>query len=233
MAVDEAILDAVTEGLAPPTLRLYRWEAPAISLGRFQDELRGVDIAACAEQGVDLVKRPTGGRGVLHGTDQTVGIALPIAYLGAPGPVVAESYRVLSRGFREGLTVLGILSEGAACERRTARGGDCFAVRSESDLLSSGEKLAGSAQCRRNGTLLQQTSLRHRPPRISPERLFRGPVAPAYYPLAAVSEEDLARGIAEGFQIALGIEMEPGELSDWEYERAGCLLERYRPLAVR
>src|SRR5262249_61437229 len=81
MALDEAILDAVAEGISPPTVRLYRWESPSISIGKFQLAARGLDLAACAARDIPVVRRPTGGRAVLHWSDQTFSIILPSSFL--------------------------------------------------------------------------------------------------------------------------------------------------------
>src|SRR5690349_2409527 len=78
MALDEAILDAVVECISPPTIRLYRWELPAISIGKFQQEARGLDIEACSKLGIPVVRRITGGRAVLHGSDQTLAMMVPM-----------------------------------------------------------------------------------------------------------------------------------------------------------
>lgn len=66
MAIDEAILLSHLRGEVPPTLRVFRWSQPAISLGRFQRAEREIQTAACEEAGIELVRRPTGGRAVYH-----------------------------------------------------------------------------------------------------------------------------------------------------------------------
>ncbi len=229
MAVDEAILDAVIEGIAPPTLRLYRWEKPAISLGRLQNLSRSVNLQRCRELDVELVRRPSGGRGILHGGDQTISIAVPARNLGSEGTGVAASYRLLSRGLIHALRSLNLSLDFGTCERITERGGDCFASRSRVDLLTDkGYKLIGSAQCRRRDAILQQTSLRHRPPSIAPESVFLGPTAPGYYPLEEVEERLVTAAIQIGFEEALEITLEPAELTMWEIERAAALMQKAR-----
>ncbi|HUV04203.1 MAG TPA: lipoate--protein ligase family protein, partial [Armatimonadota bacterium] len=77
MAADEAILRACADGVVRPTLRLYSWQRPAISVGLFQSiERSRIDIQYCHDAGIELVRRPTGGRAVLHGHDLTFSIAL-------------------------------------------------------------------------------------------------------------------------------------------------------------
>jgi len=228
MAVDEAILDAAIAAIAPPTLRLYRWDKAAISVGRFQSVERGVNVEACRELDVSIVRRPTGGRGILHGEDQTVSVVVPIARLGSAGRRVVESYRVLLEGFVRGLARLGVATGVGVCERRSGRGGDCFAARSQADLLTlDGEKLVGSAQCRREGIIMQQSSLRHRPPGIRAEQVFLGTVSEGRYPLKEVGEEELEAALIAGFQEAFGGQWTPGSLTAWEEERAAALLAQY------
>lgn len=229
MAVDEAILDAIAEGIAPPTLRLYRWEKSAISLGRLQNIQSSVDLARCRELDVELVRRPSGGRGILHGGDQTISIAVPVQNLGSVGASVVASYRLLSRGLIHALRALNLSLDFGTCERMTERGGDCFASRSRVDLLTAGgQKLIGSAQCRRRSAILQQTSLRHRPPPIAPESVFLGQTAPDYYPLAEVEDRLVSAAIQAGFEEALEITLETAELTMWEIERAAALMPKAR-----
>src|SRR5207302_1273384 len=82
MALDEAILDAVAANAAPPTVRLYRWKRPTVSVGRFQNIEKTVRLDACAAQGVPIVRRITGGRGILHGWDLTVSLIASVEALG-------------------------------------------------------------------------------------------------------------------------------------------------------
>lgn len=231
MAADEAILDAVCEGLAPPTLRLYRWAEPAVSVGRFQNIQRDLDVASCAAHGIPLVRRPTGGRAILHGSDQTLSIVVPVSALRGAGRSVAASYLLLSQGIVAALRGFGIHVAVGPAERRRARAGDCFAVRTQADLVTeAGDKIVGSAQLRRHCVLLQQSSLRHRPPEVDPASVFVGPVSAQIYPLRDVAEEDLVAALADGFRGALGVRPMEGVLSQWECERAGFLISRYRPL---
>lgn len=116
MAVDEAIMRSVAEG-GPPTLRFYGWEPPAISIGYFQDAEKQVDFAACKSVGVDVVRRPTGGRAVLHDVEVTYSLALP-----EENPIVpkgiTESYREISEGMVRGLRRLGLDAKMVALHRR-------------------------------------------------------------------------------------------------------------------
>jgi lipoate-protein ligase A len=109
MAVDEAILEAVIRGEAPPTLRFYSWQPPAITLGHFQRPEKALNLKACRIKGLEVARRPTGGRAILHDKEITFSIITPLRMLGTNG--VMDSYRLLSQGIIAGLHRLGIQSE--------------------------------------------------------------------------------------------------------------------------
>jgi len=153
MAADEAMLDGVAAGAAP-VLRVYRWDPPALSLGRFQPE-GDVDGAACARLGVDVVRRPTGGQGLLHGADLTYAVALPRP-LGAAGGVDAV-YGLLAGAVIAGLARVGVTAEIARHDGPA--GPVCFAGQQGADLRVGDRKLCGSAQVRRAGAVLQHGSI--------------------------------------------------------------------------
>jgi len=159
MAVDEAIVTAVCEGASPPTLRFYAWSPPCLSLGRGQP-LTDVDQEACQAAGVELVRRPSGGRAILHTDELTYSAALAQADPRAAGDVVA-SYRRLSEGLLAGLRGLGVQAVQAAAPRKPA--GDptaiCFETPSNYELTAGGLKLVGSAQWRARGGILQHGTL--------------------------------------------------------------------------
>jgi lipoyl(octanoyl) transferase len=159
MAVDEAIARGIAEGLAPPTLRFYAWEPPCISLGRHQP-LAAVDAGRCTELGYGIVRRPTGGRAILHTDELTYSVAArqddPLM-----GGLVLDVYLRLAVGLVEGLRLLGVQAEPAP---GTSRPGPdvsaaCFEVPSAYEIMAGGKKLLGSAQNRRAGFVLQHGSL--------------------------------------------------------------------------
>jgi len=116
MAVDEAILRAVAAGHVPPTLRFYAWEPPCLSLGRAQP-LTDADPQALRGAGFDLVRRPTGGKGILHVGELTYSVVAPQEEPRVAGGIV-ESYRRLSAGLVRGLERLGV--EGLVADQRTS-----------------------------------------------------------------------------------------------------------------
>lgn len=159
MAIDEAIVASVLEGASPPSLRFYGWSPPCLSLGRSQ-AFADADLAACRAAGVDVVRRPSGGRAILHTDELTYSVALlqtdPLAAGG-----ILESYRRLSAGLLAGLRLLGVEAVQAASARKPT--GDpsavCFDTPSDYEITVQGLKLVGSAQWRARGGVLQHGTL--------------------------------------------------------------------------
>ncbi len=159
MAVDEAIMLAVAGGQVPPTIRFYRWSPPAISLGYFQSLEKEVDIVACEKAGVDVVRRLTGGRAVLHQDELTYSLVAPENNEKVAGSIL-ESYLSISRGLVRGLNALGVEAELAEGKKHAEFGSAaCFDAPSWYEMAVDGKKLVGSAQTRRNRCILQHGSL--------------------------------------------------------------------------
>jgi lipoate-protein ligase A len=160
MAVDEVLLDGVAVGSAPPTLRFYGWAPPCLSLGYFQP-FEVVDVAGCRRLGVDVVRRPTGGRAILHDRELTYSVALPLRLLGDDGAVLPSYHRV-SLALERGLNRLGapvVLAPESAAHADPTRGPVCFDRPSAHEILLNGRKLVGSAQVRRATAILQHGSI--------------------------------------------------------------------------
>jgi len=151
MAADLALLDA-TAADGTPRLRLYRWHPPALSLGRFQPEA-DVDVEACGRLGVELVRRPTGGRALLHGGDLTYAVTLPAG----SAPNVDATYGYLAGALRAGLARLGVTAEIARHEGPA--GAVCMATQQGADLRVGHRKVCGSAQVQRGAGVLQHGSI--------------------------------------------------------------------------
>jgi len=183
MAIDESMLEAVRQGQSPPTLRLYTWKPACLSIGRFQRAARSVDWDALASLGYGFVRRPTGGRAVLHDDELTYAVIANVAGLAGAGSGstgVLDTYLALSRGLAAGLARMGIPVELAPrdagrAHRGCGRTGDslsearsgsrvggsaaCFDSPSAYELLAAGRKIVGSAQVRRGSTFLQHGSI--------------------------------------------------------------------------
>ncbi len=159
MAVDQAILEAVVEGVSPPTLRFYAWSPPCLSLGRSQC-LADVDLTACSAAGIDVVRRPTGGRSILHTDELTYSVALLQSDPRSGGGVM-EGYRRLSEGLLAGLHHLGVPAVQAVGMRGSDEGQTaiCFETPADYEITVAGRKLVGSAQWRARGGVLQHGTL--------------------------------------------------------------------------
>jgi lipoate-protein ligase A len=158
MAVDEAILDAVCVHQSPPTLRLYAWTPACLSLGYGQSPF-DVDRQRLDKMGWDVVRRPTGGKAILHTDELTYSVSLPADHPLAQGGIL-ESYQRISRALMAALSGLGLRtrSEKQADDTKEA-GAVCFEVPSHYEITADSRKLIGSAQTRRKAGLLQHGSL--------------------------------------------------------------------------
>ena len=243
MAVDEALLWSVAAGLAPTTLRLYGWEPPAVSLGYFQAVEGQVDRAEIARRGWGLVRRPTGGRAILHHHEVTYSVVIAASAL-ERGDSTMGSYRELSRGLELGLQRLGLaaalgetLADPAHRDSAKTLPAVCFAQAGRGDLVAEGRKVVGSAQVRREGTILQHGSVpitldladqiavmpgpRDRPE--SQEGLARAARGIGELLERPLSFAELSAALVLGFTEAFGVTLEPAPLTAAEAEKASEL----------
>ena len=240
MALDEAIMDAVGEGTAPPTLRLYQWAPPCLSLGRRQP-LEGVDLARLRADGCEVVRRATGGWSILHTDELTYSVALLPTDPRADGPIL-DAYRKLSAGLVAGLTLLDaapVMKPASASGTHNLTAA-CFEVPSAYEITAHGRKLIGSAQARPNGRVLQHGSLPLTGDiaRVTRYLTFRDDseretLANHLRERAATLREILGRDITfaeaaeamrRGFAQALNVTLTPGEPTSQERERAAALM---------
>lgn len=246
MAADEAILEAVTRGEAPPTLRLYAWQPPCLSLGHAQP-WSDVDWKRLTAAGWDIVRRPTGGRAILHTDELTYAVIGPQEEPRLKGGVL-ESYRRLSQALLEALNLLSLQAQAkpitASDENGEAKGPVCFEVPSNYEITVNGKKLLGSAQARKQGGILQHgtlplwgdltriTQALHYESESQRERS-----AARLQERATTVEEILGhrptweaatRAFISAFKQELALELEPAELSAAEQGRAMELVsEKY------
>jgi lipoate-protein ligase A len=232
MAVDEAILIGVGDGESPPTLRFYAWHPPCVSVGYAQSLRETVDLEACRRDGVTWVRRPTGGRAILHTNELTYSITLPAKEKRVLGGVV-ESYRRLSQGLLAGLRLLGLdaVQAEAMAEKSVDLSAACFDVPSHYEITARGKKLVGSAQVRRQKAVLQHGALPlagdvarlvgylHLP---DDERaglraeLRRRAITLEEALSRAVPPGEVAEALARGFARALNLRLEPSTLTAGE-----------------
>jgi lipoate-protein ligase A len=159
MARDDAILHAVSAGQQPPTLRIYAWQPFCLSLGYGQNS-SDADQERLQVNHYDIVRRPTGGRAILHGDELTYSLSLPIQHELAQGDVIA-SYRNISRGLVQMLQHLGLEVRSEAQDHEALRqsGPVCFEIPSHYEITVNDKKLIGSAQVRRRDGILQHGTL--------------------------------------------------------------------------
>lgn len=243
MAIDEAVIESVAAG-GPPTLRFYGWEPAAISLGYFQDFDSEVDEAACQSLGIDIVRRLTGGRAILHDVEVTYSLVISEAHPLIPRSIT-ESYRVISEGLVRGLELLGLKAKMTVPPRR-ARGSPlgsspaCFDAPSWYEVTVGGKKIIGSAQVRRRGVVLQHGSI---PLDLDADKLFavlkfdgdaaRSRAKSVFKRNATSIREalgqpasflDVSDRLLEGLSEVLGVRFAEGDLTASEERRADELV---------
>ncbi len=247
MALDEAILLHHIRGEVPPTLRVFRWSQPSISLGRFQSIEREIESERCQQQRVALVRRPTGGRAVYHRDEFTYSIVIGKRE-GVPTGVVA-AYAYLAQGLLAALKDLGVQAE--LSDERVSKhpSAACFASSTQADLTSGGFKLVGSAQVWKDESLLQQGSLPlddraseffellrypNAGARAEALALYCEKTTPLHTFAPGASWDDVALAFKNGFSLALHETFVPGEISASEWELAQQLAEeKYSKLVWR
>ena len=159
MAVDESILEHIGRGESLPTLRQYAWQPPCLSLGHAQP-FADVDVQRLNERGWDVVRRPTGGRAILHTDELTYSVIAPTDEPRVAGSIL-ESYNRLAGALLQAVKSLGLpveIQEDASASHETPNP-VCFEVPSAYEITVHGKKLIGSAQARRKEGVLQHGSL--------------------------------------------------------------------------
>lgn len=158
MAVDEALLKSVSASDSVPVLRLYNWQPLCLSLG-YGQRLRDADLERISANNWGVVRRPTGGKAILHGDELTYSVSLPKDHDLAQGDVV-ESYRRISEALLKALRYLGLSPQSEKqAKGNSGLGAVCFEVPSHYEITSGGKKLIGSAQVRRRDGILQHGTL--------------------------------------------------------------------------
>ena len=247
MAIDESILMSVSQGQSLPTLRLYSWNPACISIGRAQSD-SDVDKTRLQSLGYDLVRRPTGGRSILHLNEFTYSVCLPKEDPIASGGVL-PTYRRISNGILASLTELGVVVDNSGgVPPIEAQGAVCFEHRSHYEISANGRKLLGSAQMRSGRGVLQHGSLPLKGDiaSICDTLIFRSEsnrasailrVREQAIVLADVmgyqaSWEQVATAFERGFAQALDINFSNEDLSVTEKQNANLLIaDKYADLA--
>jgi lipoate-protein ligase A len=241
MAVDEAILEAVGRGESLPTLRLYAWEPACLSLG-YAQPFTDVDLPRLRARGWEVVRRPTGGRAVLHTDELTYSVIAPLDEPRVSGTVL-ESYNRLAKALVEALSLLVLpveIQEYADVPAVQNKNPVCFEVPSTYEITVGGKKLVGSAQARRKEGVLQHGSLpltsdltRILQVLVFPDEVARSRAAERLMKRATTVETALGRAVtwdeaAQAFRTAfskvLALSLQDADLSPAEEKHAGKLV---------
>ncbi len=165
MALDEELLARAQAGDTRPVLRLYAWNPPAVSIGRFQDIGTAVNARACERLGFDIVRRVTGGRAVLHWKELTYSIAARTDDRLFPSSVLG-TYKVIATALVSALRALGLPAEmvsragrHAKLVQKAPKAASCFSTPSWYEIVVNGRKIVGSAQRRAGNAFLQHGSI--------------------------------------------------------------------------
>lgn len=236
MAVDEALARCREDGVG--VLRIYRWARPSVSFGRNQSARRVYEPAAFRPLGAEVVRRPTGGREVLHDRELTYSLVLPLR---TPGGL-REVYHLVNRALAEALASVGV--KGARLATPSTRtpspdAGACFREPAAGEVEVGGRKVAGSAQVRMGDTLLQHGSLL-----LAPSSLSLGALVRDGLPFGTVPEQEgitvqelsgvpvafprMAAAVEAALAGTLGGKWSRDALTTMEEESAVGLEERYR-----
>lgn len=220
MAVDQALLEQVTDPDSPPStfLRFYQWEQPTLSLGFFQKTQKVADLEYCRTHGIQLVRRITGGKAVLHDREITYSVSSNDAEF-FPSRDIGETYRRIALALLAGFKEMGLetsLAPGAPPSLpRSVSSPSCFATTNHYEILCQGKKLAGSAQHRTRSAFLQHGSILLS---FDPDHLNRAlgidPRAGTVSKITSLSEclgyypeaRDVVRKLLSGFQSTFQIE---------------------------
>ncbi|NOY64709.1 MAG: lipoate--protein ligase family protein [Nitrospirae bacterium] len=229
MAIDEAIAISVRQELAPPTLRFYQWQGPSVTLGCYQRS-EEVDLLYCEKSNIPVVRRPTGGRAILHGEDLTYSFSSK----NTP-PYFSEgllkTYNHISAAFLEALKNLGFH---AVMKTRKEKGrvltgsSICFQSVSFGEITIENKKIIGSAQKRWPDGFLQQGSILLRLNTDEMLRVFRDSRAEEiassmtglYHYQPSLDTERLKENIQNAFEETFGVELKVSSLTEEEYSLA-------------
>ncbi len=224
MALDQTVLEGVASQSVLPTIRFYGWNPWAVSIGYFQGLEEEVDTQACAKQGIDVVRRITGGGAVFHQAEVTYSIIIPETH-----PLyrqrVLDSYELICQGIIDGLRVLGVQAQFAPIN----------------DIVVDNRKVSGNAQTRKLGCILQHGTILLD---VDVELMFSLLRVPSEKAKGKLIEDVKARvrglgqilgrevsfgetveALKRGFQNALDLDYQPGVPMPHELERASVVAQ--------
>lgn len=234
MALDAALMEAVRDG-GEPVLRFYRWSPACLSLGRNQPAAGLYDEDAIRGRGIEVVRRPTGGRAVLHDRELTYSVVMPEGTLGAPRAAYATINQALVRGLRA-LGVDAALQPASGGRAAPPSISPCFREPAEGEVVVAGRKLVGSAQYREAGVTLQHGSLLLEGDQREVVELLLEPSPPDPADRPATLAEVLSplpewgvlvEALSAGWREVVGGALSAGDPSDDEVAAAHALARRF------
>ncbi len=227
MAIDEAIMKTRIENRVNNTLRLYQWNPSAVSIGRFQILANEVHEEACRKQGVDIVRRISGGGAVYHDSkgELTYCVVANLSDLGCSDLDLISAYQKICNGLNEAIKILGVKAEYCPPDPKRCP-----------NLRISGKKISGSAQTSKKGTLLQHGTFLMDVDHTKMFTYLNVPWAKTLNDVLAVSKrkltsarqelnsdfstEEISQALVRGFEKALGVKFVEENLSDYEMKLA-------------
>lgn len=250
MAMDEALLNFVSRGEIDPVIRFYTWNPATLSIGYFQRLQKEIDIDKVKEKGYGLVRRQTGGRGVLHDKELTYSVIVPESHPNMPS-TVTEAYKIISQGLLEGFKNLGFetyfaipRSKEERDKLKQPRSSVCFNAPSWYELVVEGRKIAGSAQTRQKGVILQHGSIlqdididdlfdmfKFKNERLKAkmkENFVQKAVAINDISNQHITLNEMENAFEAGFKKGLNIDFKPLELTKKQLEEVQELEDKYR-----
>lgn len=239
MAVDAALFLSASETPGLATVRFYGFDPPTVSFGYRQSLDEAVDVDSCRQIGIDWVKRPTGGRALLHQHELTYSVAAPVGGVFS-GVGVRALYDSVSVVVRRALNTLGVALDPAEPERVPARepalSVPCLALPGRHEITSGGRKIVASSQRRGRRAFLQHGSILRRvdaglwarvEPRGRPTASLRA-VGIDELTLQPVSREQLVASLLLSFEELFEAKAAPSGLTRFELEQIPELRRKYR-----
>jgi lipoate-protein ligase A len=239
MAIDEALCESVNHNLSAPVLRFYRWTPPCLSLG-FAQPFEAANASFCRDAGIDVVRRPTGGRAVLHHLELTYLVTARLD--GQPFTTdLQASYRAICQALVAGFERLGVPATLAGSNPgdmiKPTQAIPCFVGPAAGEVVAHNRKLVGSAMRRIGDSILQHGAIlldwngamQAGALGLAGDRGMREAVITVADLLGSVPSPDvLHRAFADGFAASFGVQLVPSELTEAERARAAILArERY------
>lgn len=223
MARDEALFHCA-DASTPPVLRFYSWNPACISVGRLQKKFS-------TSSQFDVVRRPTGGRAVLHQHEITYCAVLHREHLPPQSRSVVGAYNWLSQGFIAGLETLGVRAELAtrSAGRSTPAAANCFQSAAQCDFVVDGRKLIGASQCRKNDVILQHGSILLQVDQSAWCEAMSGAMqeAASLRELGVLqSRQEIVSALCEGLQSVWNITLRSSLFSREEIEKSDLLYTR-------